>query len=144
MYRFLLIAFITLIIFSPESQAQRTGSTGFTMIKKVEKVTHQAFKTDEITKVRFNIDPDVIEVRSTRSSRVLVETTIEMGTPSMPLLEYAIGTGRYELESVVEGGIMTITPKPRKHAIVIKGQEVSENLKYVIMVPEALKQTSGM
>ncbi|MCH2044921.1 MAG: hypothetical protein MK212_12455 [Saprospiraceae bacterium] len=144
MYRFLLTTFILLIILVPRSQAQHTANTGFTMIKKVEKVTHQAFKTDEIVKVRFNIDPDIIEVRSTRSSRVLVETTIEMGSPSMPLLEYAIGTGRYELESVVEGGIMTITPKPRKHDIVIKGERVPENLKYVIMVPESLKQTSGM
>lgn len=141
MFRFF---FIFLITVGTRLSCTTAQIGGFTMIKSVERVTHQAFETDEISKVRFNIDPDIIEVRSTRSSRVLVETTIEMNSPSMPLLEYAISIGRYELESVVEDGVMTITPRPRTHAIIIKGKEIKENLKYMIMIPEVLKQTPGL
>lgn len=106
----------------------------------VRRVSHQAFVTTEASSVRINIDPSLIEVRSTKGSRVMIETNIHMNVKSMPLLDFAIGTGRYELESEMQGSILVIEPKERTHPIMMKGEPVEETVTYVLFMPEGLEQ----
>lgn len=129
--RFLLPLLLLIIGWANKTEAQTVKSG-----------THQAFTTDNIRIVRFNIDPALIQVRSTRSSRVLVETTIGInGGPA--LLQYAIGTGRYNLEAITEGDILTLTPAPRKQDIIIKGEVIQESINYIIYLPEHLVQNTS-
>ena len=114
----------------------------FAQLGHVQKVTHDAFTTDGIKKVRFNIDPNKIEVRTTRSTRVLVETSIRMNIDSEPLLDYAIQSGRYAFESEVQGDILLVTPIPQKHVIMVRGEEVEEIISYTIFIPERLEQST--
>jgi len=111
-----------------------------TAAQGVRRVSHQAFVTTEASSVRFNIDPSLIEVRSTKGSRVMVETNIHMNVKSMPLLDFAIGTGRYELESEMQGSILVIKPKERTHPIMMKGEPVEETVTYILFMPEGIEQ----
>lgn len=103
------------------------------------KSTQQAFVTDNINRIRFNIDPNNIEVKTTRGTRLIIEINVAINS-SMTLLDYAIGTGRYNVEQVVEGDVMTINPSERKQAIMIRGQEIQEEITYTIYMPEHLEQ----
>ena len=101
--------------------------------------THQAIVTDGVKTVRFNIDPSLVEVRSTRSTRVMVESNITMNA-SAALLDYTMKTGRYDLVPVTVGDVMTISPAERKQTIIIRGEIITEDVTYVIYVPEHLEQ----
>lgn len=107
--------------------------------QSAKKGTHQAFLTEGISRVRINVDPSLIKIQPTRSTRVLVEANITING-SMPLLDYAIGTGRYNLTAVMEGDVLTITPNERKQAIIIRGEEIQEEINYTIYMPEHLEQ----
>jgi len=127
--------FFTIILFSLGLFMYETG-----LAQGVRRVSHQAFVTTEASSVRFQIDPSVVEVRSTKGSRVMVETNIHMNVKSMPLLDFAIGTGRYELESEMQGSILVITPKERVHPIMMKGEPVEETVTYILFMPDGLEE----
>lgn len=105
------------------------------------KGTQQAFSTEGVNTIRFNIDPNQVEVRTTRGTRVLVEINVAING-TMPLLDYAIGTGRYNMTAVTEGSTLTISPNDRNQAIIIRGETIREELTYTIYMPEHLERNS--
>lgn len=106
----------------------------------VKRGSHQAILVPEgAALVRLEIDPELVEIRSTRSHRVIVESTISM-SGSMALLDYAISVGRYEMEASLEGNVLVVRPKPFKQDIIIRGEVIRESVRYVVYIPEAMEQ----
>lgn len=109
----------------------------------VKKGTHQTIPVPEgIQTVRVNLDPELVQVRTTRSNRIIVESTVSM-SGSMALLDYTIGTGRYNMITVTEGNVLVIAPAPRKQDIIIRGEVMQESIHYTVYIPETLEQKAG-
>lgn len=104
---------------------------------------HQVFTPKaEITKLVLDIAQaeDIVEVRKTQGSRIMVEATVRISLPNETLLQYLVDNGRYNLvESTSDADAAYIlSTKKNNNVIMIKGEECHEEVTYIIYVPESI------
>jgi hypothetical protein len=112
-----------------------------TAFGQVSKTLHQTFTLDGAEKVNVNVVGKNVELKETKGSRILVETKVTISLPNPRLLDFVANSGRYDLLKTVDAGTreLTIASKKSNDVIVVKGQECSEVLEYVIYLPESVK-----
>lgn len=102
---------------------------------------HQVFNADSYTQkvlLDISLPEENIEIRRTQGSRIMIETSVKISMVNDNLLNYLGNTGRYNLSSAYNEAESTITLSAPKdnNIIVVKGEECTENISYVILVPE--------
>ena len=112
---------------------------------QVTTTLHQTILASGADEVSFALEGD-IEIRETKGSRIIVETVISLESDNAALLDYLANSGRYDiLQSVSEAeSMITLTSKERTNVIIIKGKECNEEIKYVVYLPEGIKNTENL
>lgn len=108
---------------------------------QVSKKTYQTIIANNTEVIRINIEGATIELKETKGTRILVETSIKLSVPNEALLNFVIGNGRYELiqtkdESKRE---LLLEGKKDKNVILVKGNLCAESITYTIYVPSSMK-----
>lgn len=108
---------------------------------QVSKTIHQTFTIDGAQIVNINVVGSNIEMRETKGSRVLVETTVLLSLPNEQLLNFVVSQGRYDLvKSFNEGtGEFNLESPKNNNVIIVKGEECKEELSYIFYIPTAVK-----
>lgn len=110
-------------------------------LSQVSKKTYQTIIANNTEVIRINIEGATIELKETKGTRILVETSIKLSVPNEALLNFVIGNGRYELiqtkdESKRE---LLLEGKKDKNVILVKGNLCAESITYTIYVPSSMK-----
>jgi len=94
-----------------------------------------------ITKVRINAPSNRIEIFKTKGTRISIETAVRINAGTLPLLDYLVKSGRYELDVLVDGqaNILTLSPPKSNNVLLVKGEECAEVITYKIHIPETVQ-----
>jgi hypothetical protein len=106
-------------------------------------VAHETITVAGIEQLKLDLGTKDIEIKSTKGSRLIVESRVTISLPNETLLKYLIDSGRYGLETSVDPatGTMTLSRKRNTNILIVRGEECEERFSYVIFVPEAIKFT---
>ena len=106
----------------------------------------QAFHSSNVNSISFRVVNPNIEIKSITGPVIVVETYVQISASNYNLLKYMIKKGRYNLNSkILNNKIddmsknMTLLDKDLTKEIIIGGEKVEEEIKYVIYVPEHIE-----
>lgn len=101
----------------------------------------QTFAAYDADKINVDIKGNNVKVvyKETRGTRILLETTVVISSDNLRLLEFVVEGGRYELTKDYDANTrqLTVNNKKDNDLIIIKGQEIKEEVTYVIYLPES-------
>ncbi|BDS15519.1 hypothetical protein [Aureispira anguillae] len=99
---------------------------------------HQTFASMNADKINMNVDSDNITIKTIKGSRIVVEMLIKISSNNSRLLEFIAAGGRYDLEKKFDDNqhTLVLNSKKIKDIITIKGEEIKEEIGYVVYVPE--------
>lgn len=85
------------------------------------------------------LNSDVV-LKTTKSSRIIVETEVKTTLNNPKILDYLCITGRYDLKIINDKTTNSIIiSAPNNHeALIIKGKEMEEHVIYTLHVPKKL------
>jgi len=88
-----------------------------------------------------NIEGATVELKETKGTRILIETSIKLSAPNEALLNFIISNGRYELVQTKEESTreLLLEAKEDKNVILVKGVRCAESVAYTIYVPSSIK-----
>ncbi len=112
-----------------------------TWAQLVSKTIHQTFTLDGAEKININVVGSKVEIRETKGSRILCETTVKLAVSNEKLLDFVANSGRYDLDKVIDNATneLTIASKKSNNVIVVKGEEIREELSYIFYIPTTIK-----
>lgn len=92
------------------------------------------------TKIRINIPSNQIEIVKTKGTRISIETAIRINVGTLPLLDYLVKNGRYQINVHINEQIsmLTLSPPKNNNVLIIKGKECGEVITYKIHIPEMI------
>ncbi|MCH2023386.1 MAG: hypothetical protein MK207_13000 [Saprospiraceae bacterium] len=101
----------------------------------------QAFHSSNVNSISFRVVNPNIEIKSITGPVIVVETYVQISASNYNLLKYMIKKGRYNLNSKIDdmSKNMTLLDKELTKEIIIGGEKVEEEIKYVIYVPEHIE-----
>lgn len=108
---------------------------------QISKKTFQTVITDNAETVRLDIKDAKVELKETKGSRLLIETSIRLSVPNEALLSFVIANGRYKLTQTLDPSnrVLTLASKKDKNVILVKGEICDEAVTYVIYVPKNIR-----
>lgn len=108
---------------------------------QISKKTYQTIIADNAETVKINIQDADVELKETKGTRILIETSIQLSVANEALLNFVIENGRYELVQTVDAAAreLVIASKSDKNVIVVKGETCKEHITYTIYIPASMK-----
>lgn len=105
---------------------------------------NQTFSSMNAVNMNLNVENSAVVIKTIKGSRVVIEMLISISSPNSNLLEFIAKEGRYNLEKSFDEETQTLILAAKKHKniITIKGQEISEEVSYVIYVPETMQRVN--
>ena len=127
-----LILVLLLFHHSPKAQSQS------------KRILHQTLAVEEAQRLVINLFAQEIDIKETKGSRIFVEIHISLHTPNERLLDYMINSGRYQVIQKTKGQppVSYLESPKTNQILLVKGEEVLEELRYVIFVPSYLRYTN--
>jgi len=104
-------------------------------------VAHETVNAQGVEQVKFDLGTKDVIIKTTKGSRIIVESRVTISLSNETLLKYLIDSGRYGVESAIDAstGVMTIARKRTKNVLIVKGQECEEKFSFTIFLPEGIK-----
>ena len=109
---------------------------------QVARTATQTILATNVATINLSLNSENIEIIETKGSRIIIETKIALeGVTNLTLLDFVISSGRYELINKLDqtNQSISVSRKKNKNSLIVKGEEVKENLSYKILVPETIK-----
>src|SRR6187431_1544694 len=101
----------------------------------------QTFASFDADKIKVDIKGDNVQViyKEIKGTRIVLETTVAISSDNIRLLEFVVEGGRYELNKNYDASTreLTVSNKKDNDLIIIKGQQIKEEITYVIYLPES-------
>lgn len=118
-------------------------AAGFLPGQHTEKSLIKSFNTGGKNALAFEL-PGPVEVKTWDNTTVRIELKLALPNSNGGTLDELIRLGRYNLVSTLDGEIFTVSSPHTARKLSIKGQELKENLSYVVSVPKtALVKVNG-
>lgn len=108
---------------------------------QVSKKTFQTVIAENTETLRLDIKDATVELKETKGSRLLIETSIKLSVPNEALLNFVISNGRYKLTQTIDASNreLILGSKKDKNVILVKGEICAEEVTYVIYVPKGIR-----
>jgi len=92
----------------------------------------------DIEKFHLEIDANLVELKSTKSKRIIIEQKIATSISNEKILQYIIKQRRYDITKIVDRTTNTVIVQAPKlsNTLIIKGELIIEAFHYIIYVPE--------
>ncbi len=122
MKRIILFA-VCLLSMSGSLLAQTSGKT-FT----------KSFNAEGVSKIKFDL-PGAVDLKIWNQPTVRIEIHVALPSGNVSTLEQLAKVGRYDLRGEISSNMLVISA-PNLHRVVrIRGEEVKENVTYVVFMP---------
>lgn len=110
-----------------------------TAFGQAEKTVHNIFKSDA-TEVVLDFGKNVeVEVLETKSSRILVETTVQIDGLGSAGLNYFVAAGRYEVQMTESGEEISLILQKNSDVLMKNGEKLDETVSVRVYLPEHIK-----
>ena len=108
------------------------------------KIAYATFSAQNIQSIVLDMDQENVEIYSTKGSRILIETKVEMDVDNPQLIEFIINSGRYNFTQNTDQNqqTLTLTAPENNNALVVKGKDVVEHIHYTIFIPEKIQNAT--
>jgi len=108
-----------------------------------QKYIHQTFELDTATSLVLDLRGDFV-VEKWVGSSIMVETRARLYDASADIFEHFLEAGRYEIESTLKNGALTLSSKDKVRAPIKTTKGVCrEEVQVRIFIPEDLEQSSS-
>lgn len=124
----ILTAFILLTLSAWSVLAQTTASKTFT----------RAFNTDGKDLLRLEL-PGEVDLKVWDNPSVRFEISVSLPTGNGPMLNELANIGRYNLTSKTDANVLVINAPNMQKQLKVKGQDLKENVLFVVYVPKSLE-----
>lgn len=106
-------------------------------------VHHYALDTKDMEELVLNLPEDSYEVKTTSSQRILINLTITTNASSEKAVQVLTKQGRYDLITQKDNStrIMSVNSSEDRGVIFINGQELKEEVTYLVYIPRHLVYT---
>ncbi len=98
----------------------------------------KSFNVSKVQTVNLNLDGDVV-VRKWKKGLMRVEMKISLENGNDRLLKSMVIANRFNLDSDISEGEMTVFAPALENEITIRGKEITEKISYIINVPEQVE-----
>jgi len=114
-----------------------------TIFGQASDVAHETINAMGVEHIKLDLGTRDIEIKSTKGSRVIIESRVTISMPNETLLKYLIDSGRYGVETSTDAsnGTLTIARKRSSNVLIVKGKECEEKFGYIVFIPESIKFT---
>lgn len=128
----------TLIMKSFHLTALLVFSLVFGLQAQATMTLNQTFSAKSATHIDFAVPSHQVAVKTTKGSRIIVESKVKLSTPNERLLKFLVDTKRYELQHAhnTQKQLLTIKRPKVKGAVMVKGEEIQETVYYTLYLPE--------
>ena len=106
----------------------------------IEKTLSKSFNLQGKTELR--IDMANVEVKTWNEPIARIEISIACENVSEAMLKSLITAGRYNVQSTVENESLVLSAPSMQKTVKLNGQELKENVKYVLNVPKDVNVTN--
>lgn len=121
------VSFVLLLTFALSAFAQTT-----------EKTYTKSFNADGKTRIKFDL-PGNIDLKVWNSPTIRIEIMVGLPSGNTSVLDQLANVGRYNLSAQNSEETMIITAPNLAKVIRVKGEEVKENISYIVYVPKDLQ-----
>ena len=97
----------------------------------------KSFNVNNVQSVILNLDGDV-EIRKWKKGLMRVEMKISLENGNDRLLKSMVIANRFNLDSEISEGQMTVFAPALENQITIRGKEITEKISYIINIPEEI------
>jgi len=103
----------------------------------VGKTFTKAFNTDGKGTVRLEL-PGEVDLKIWDNPSIRIEISVSLPTGNGPMLNELANIGRYNLTAKPQDDVLIITAPNLQKQLKVKGQELKENLVFMVFVPKDL------
>lgn len=122
-----IVSLALLLTFAPGAFAQTT-----------EKTFTKAFNTEGKTRIKLDL-PGAIDLKVWNNPTIRMEITVSLPSGNVSMLDQLSNVGRYNLTAQAKDETLIITAPNLAKVVRIKGEELRENVSYIIFVPKDLQ-----
>ena len=99
---------------------------------------NQTFSSMGAVLVDLDVPPANVTIKTTKGSRIIVESSIKLSVPNERLLQFLVKANRYQLQPKykAEDQLLLLQQKRPESAVVIRGEEVLEKVHYTLYLPQ--------
>lgn len=98
----------------------------------------KSFNVSKVQVVNLNLEGDV-EVKKWKKDLMRIEMKISLENGNDRLLKSMVIANRFNLDSDISEGEMTVFAPALENQITIRGKEITEKISYIINLPENIK-----
>lgn len=103
-----------------------------------EKTFTKAFNTEGKTRIKLDL-PGAIDLKVWNNPTIRMEITVSLPSGNVSMLDQLANVGRYNLNAQTTNEALVITAPNLAKVVRIKGEELKENVSYIIFVPKDLQ-----
>lgn len=101
------------------------------------KTFSKTFNTEDKGIIKLDL-PGSVDLKIWNNPNIRVEITVSLPTGNTSMVNELATVGRYNISSKVEGDVLRILMPNIQKLIRVKGEELHENITYVVFVPKDL------
>lgn len=124
---FRIISSIFLLTFALSVSAQTT-----------EKTFSKSFNTEGKSQIKFDL-PGPVDLKVWNQPTIRMEIIVGLPSGNISLVEQLAKVGRYNPESEAIDEVLVITSPNLERVVKVKGEELHENVSYIVFVPKDLE-----
>ncbi len=103
-----------------------------------EKTFTKAFNTEGHSRIIFDL-PGTVDLKVWNHNTIRIEIMVNLPSGSMSMLDQLATVGRYNLRAETKEETMLISAPNLYKLVRVKGEELRENISYVVFVPQDLE-----
>jgi hypothetical protein len=98
----------------------------------------KGFNADGKTRISFDL-PGPIDLKIWNKSTIRMEIIVGLPSGNVSIVDQLAKVGRYDLKADADGETLLITAPNLSKVVTVKGQELNEQVSYVIFIPKDLE-----
>ncbi|MCK6690914.1 MAG: hypothetical protein L6Q97_02300 [Thermoanaerobaculia bacterium] len=103
-----------------------------------EKTFTKAFNTEGKTRIKLDL-PGTIDLKVWNNPTIRMEIIVSLPSGNVSMLDQLANVGRYNLSAQTTDESLIITAPNLAKVVRVKGEEIKENVSYIIFVPKDLQ-----
>lgn len=90
---------------------------------QVSKKTYQTIMTGNAESIKIDIEGAKVDLKETKGTRILVETSVQLSLPNEALLNFVVESGRYELTKSVDATSRQLSLSSKRTKMLLLSKE---------------------
>lgn len=109
-----------------------------TYAQTTEKTFTKAFNTAGTSRIKFDL-PGPVDLKIWNNPTIRMEIVVGLPSGNIAMVDQLAKVGRYDLKAETADDMLVITAPNLNKVVKVKGEELHENISYVVFVPKDME-----